>query len=39
VKIARKGWVPKERVLNCLDRGELTAWLEARKGSRRSAGD
>jgi DNA polymerase (family 10) len=34
VRVARKGWVPKERVLNCLDRGELAAWLKARKSSR-----
>jgi DNA polymerase (family 10) len=30
VMVARKGGVPKERVLNCLDRDELAAWLEAR---------
>jgi DNA polymerase (family 10) len=30
VMVARKGGVPKERVLNCLDRAELGAWLEAR---------
>ena len=28
--VARKGDVLKERVLSCLDRLELAAWLEAR---------
>jgi DNA polymerase (family 10) len=34
VLVARKGGVPKERVLNCLDRAELEAWLAARRGRR-----
>jgi DNA polymerase (family 10) len=37
VRVARKGWVPKERVLNCLDRRELAAWLKRRKASRQNA--
>jgi DNA polymerase (family 10) len=37
VKIARKGGVPKERVLNCLGPAELEAWFEARKERAREA--
>jgi DNA polymerase (family 10) len=37
VLVARKGGVPKERVLNCLDRAELGAWLAARKERARRA--
>jgi len=35
VEMARKGGVPKARVLNCLDLGEFTAWLDARRRKRR----
>jgi len=31
VAVARKGGVPKERVLNCLNLEEITKWLEARR--------
>jgi DNA polymerase (family 10) len=31
VLVARKGGVPKERVLNCLDASELEAWFKASK--------
>jgi DNA polymerase (family 10) len=31
VLIARKGGVPKERILNCLDQAELAAWFARRK--------
>jgi hypothetical protein len=31
VEMARKGGVPKARVLNCLDPDQFTAWLEARR--------
>jgi len=31
VAVARKGGVPKERVLNCLNLEEITHWLAARK--------
>jgi DNA polymerase (family X) len=34
VEMARKGSVPKARVLNCLDLGEFTAWLDARRRKR-----
>jgi DNA polymerase (family 10) len=37
VLVARKGGVPRERVLNCLDRAELGAWLAARKERARRA--
>ena len=31
VAIARKGWIPKERVLNCLEVASFAAFLELRK--------
>ena len=31
VAIARKGWIPKERVLNCLEVASFAAFLESRK--------
>jgi len=31
VAVARKGGVPKERVLNCMSLEEITKWLAARK--------
>jgi DNA polymerase (family 10) len=31
VRVARKGGVPKERVLNCMDLPAITRWFEARK--------
>jgi hypothetical protein len=35
VEMARKGGVPKNRVLNCLTREELTSYLEKRRTGRR----
>jgi DNA polymerase (family 10) len=37
VMVARKGGVPKDRVLNCLDRVQLEAWLAARRARARTA--
>jgi DNA polymerase (family X) len=34
VEMARKGSVPKARVLNCLDLDQFTAWLDARRRKR-----
>ncbi|MGD0091583.1 MAG: helix-hairpin-helix domain-containing protein [Planctomycetota bacterium] len=31
VAVARKGGVPKERILNCMELGEITRWFEARR--------
>ena len=31
VAIARKGWIPKERVLNCLEVASFAAFLKSRK--------
>lgn len=39
VLVARKGGVPKERVLNCLDRVELAAWFAKRKERIRHPGE
>jgi hypothetical protein len=36
IEMARKGGVPKERVLNCLSKDEFADYLEKRRGSRRS---
>jgi DNA polymerase (family X) len=36
IEMARKGGVPKERVLNCLGKDEFADYLEKRRGSRRS---
>ena len=35
VEMARKGGVPKDRVLNCLRKDELAAYLEKRRDRRR----
>jgi DNA polymerase (family 10) len=35
VEMARKGGVPKDRVLNCLTREELTSYIEQRRAGRR----
>ena len=35
VEMARKGGVPKDRVLNCLSRDELASYLENRRARRR----
>jgi hypothetical protein len=34
VEMARKGGVPKERVLNCLSKNELAEYLERRRDQR-----
>jgi DNA polymerase (family 10) len=39
VEIARKGGVPKERVLNCLDLDGLSRFLEKRRKSWRERSD
>jgi len=36
VEMARKGSVPKTRVLNCLDLDQVTAWLDTRRRKRRT---
>ena len=37
VEMARKGGVPKERVLNCLSKDEFAAYLERRRARRAKA--
>jgi DNA polymerase (family X) len=37
VEMARKGGVPKERVLNCLNREEFAEYLANRRNARREA--
>jgi hypothetical protein len=36
VEMARKGGVPKDRVLNCLSKDELASYLEKRRARRRA---
>ena len=31
VTMARKGGIPKDRILNCLDLPDFTAWLDKRR--------